>query len=190
MTWGIAMAPCVDTIKDILSSLPAPVHYLELGIASGETLAGVGHHLFKVAPGSTLTGVDIKDGWSLNMADIERNLGGLEAGIHLNGSQEFLAGTDRLYDFILIDACHALACVMADFRAASERLRPGGYICFHDSDADCQGQDVQPHCGQPIQVRQALAELGLLDGSNGEWEKVVDLPGSSEGRGCVVVRKR
>lgn len=184
------MEPCGPAILEAINSIwREPFHYLELGIASGDTLATVARHL-QGKGRYVAVGVDIEDGWSLNKADLERNIAGLpHVLLSFEGSGSYLARDLAPFDFILIDACHGLACCQADFHAASLHIRTGGIICFHDSDQACQGQDQQPHCGRPIEVRQAVTDLKLLSGQRIGWDLIADLPGTETGRGCVMVRR-
>lgn len=189
------MEPCVDPISKVILELVEErrqMNYVEIGVAEGRTLAGIGRLVNSKRCHFFLFGVDIKNGWSLDLPAVRNVMDQLSpcAGLSLDGSIAFLENLkDSTIDFILVDGCHGEACVLADLNALYSKLRKGGVACFHDSDVACQGLDVQPHCGRPIEVRSALTKAGLLDGSNKDWELVLDLNPVTEGRGCVMVRK-
>lgn len=194
--WGIAMQPCVVPITEQLWQMVNPdqeFNYLEIGVAEAKTMAGVGRYLETITDNFNLFGVDIEEGWSLDREAIRRNLDGFSHAVSFLGSKAFLAsvaiGCPELFDFVVVDGCHGEACALSDLGSVYPRLRRGGVACFHDSDVACQGLDVQPHCGQPIQVRAALIRAGLLDGANKDWLLLRDVDGGAEGRGCVMIQK-
>jgi hypothetical protein len=195
---GICMAGSGRELGKAIDSMLNPERnftYVEIGIGPGHTLFNVGLYLSKKTLRWKAFGIDIEDGWSLDLSymtkviqeDIEKHF-----AIDLTGSQSFLPTLDDdSVDLMLIDGCHGKTCVMQDFLLAEDKIKNGGCIAFHDSDPECQGKDFQPHCGQPIQVRDALKELGLLDGRCKGWVMVCDVIGDKEqeGRGITIFRR-
>jgi hypothetical protein len=81
--------------------------YLEIGCA--------GNALFDAVATLDKTGVDPVSG-----------------GTHRMTSDTFFASTDATFDVIFIDGLHEYQQVRRDAVHALERLRPGGWIAFHD----------------------------------------------------------
>lgn len=186
------------------------IRYLEVGCAYGVTCIGVSTYLEAVRMGRWQSVMlDKKEGgWAFNpdackhgagrlwgaMIGCGETLDNLEKGkIYLNddGSDKFLNACPDKFDVILIDACHSKECCTKDFRAIEPMVNRGGFVFFHDADPKSQGLDVQPHCNKPIEVRQALKDLGLMDNTRNGWVKVEDIQPENheEQRGCVVIRK-
>lgn len=175
--------------------------YVEIGIAEGKTLAAVSDHLRIMNIPHSITGVDKEDGWSLNKAEVEKNMNEVLSlptstlntfSVDYRGSVEFLCEQRKNLTeihFLLIDGCHEMECAMLDFLLAEDLIPFGGIICFHDTDPGSQGQDVQPHHGKPIGVRDAITKLGLLM-PLGDWQVILDVTEPPEGaRGILMVRK-
>lgn len=100
-----------------------------------------------------------------------------------------------MIDLCHIDAVHSKPFVIKDFETIENKMRSGGLIFLHDFCQECQGTDIQID-GNPIQVREAVKELGLLDGTRKNWEFVCEIPGSRttktgtmDGNGLRCVKK-
>ena len=86
---------------------------------------------------------------------------------------------DNALDLVFCDGCHGKACVIADFLAVENKIKSGGYFMAHDCGLEESGTDWQGHCGENINVRNALIELNLLDKTTRPgWEFVVELAGT------------
>jgi predicted O-methyltransferase YrrM len=182
MKFGICMEGNEETFerlleRRILERGENPFTYLELGIGAGETLAPVARKIQDFRrdswPAWRVIGVDIPNGWSLNLPAVEQNLGELrsKAEIHLKPSQQFLI-EDTIQnglDFVFIDGCHGRWCAQADFILLHRHLNPGCVVVFHDASPQCQGMHLQPHCNTGIAVREALQTLGLLENKLPGW---------------------
>ena len=170
-----------------------PFTYCEVGIASGATLAAMTELIEQLTFGDWRAfGVDIKNGWSLDMLTLWERLGGHDEQVEISlaGSLEFFAREEHVFDFILIDGCHEKNCVMLDFRAAEKRLALGGVIAFHDADEVAQGMHVQPHRGEPIGVRAALTELNLLGQPiRAGWKLLADIEADPGSHGVAIFQK-
>lgn len=153
-------------------------HYVEVGVAYGETLYGVWCAV-KGIPNACVTGIEIPTGpgWDCierifkDEPDYRDNHFGFLATVHRGKSTEVLAIQGfRPISVAFIDACHGKPCVMADFIAVEKHCEIGSVVIFHDADQKDQGGDMQPHCQEPINVRNALIELGLLENKRPGWE--------------------
>lgn len=226
--FGIRMEGCEDAIEAIVKEACGrfdPFRYLEIGVGGGGTLKAVTDIARENrARGWTTIGIDLPEGWSLNMDGILMRMPDIEVtnttdpftGIQWSGpnlilcpSTQFLSwwatckepGDDGdKFHVVLIDGCHGKACVMADFLGVEPIVEKGGYVIFHDAGIEEQGLDMQPHCGEPIRVLDAIFELKLapvaqLDDSPGPfrdgWRYHSFIPGdkSRGGHSCVVVQK-
>lgn len=154
-------------------------HYVEVGVAYGETLYGVWCAV-KGIPNAWVTGIQIADweGWDcikryfkdepdFGIGDLHKR-----ATVLMNNSTTALNSPSWALPIscAFIDACHGKPCVMADFIAVEKHCEVGSVVIFHDADAKDQGGSFQPHCGEPINARAALTELGLLDNKRAGWE--------------------
>jgi len=192
---GICMDECAEPIFNTLEKAINPDKkfvYVELGVAEGKTFFGILKFIEQLTPNYIGFGVDIQNGWSLNLEEIEKNKEDVDPArfvISFQGSQDFLRhSNDEEFDYLLIDACHARKCCMNDFLAAESKVKHGGYVVFHDSGEREVGSDEQPHCNFPIDVRGALKDLQFIPFTRPGWEFVADVEGVL-GRGCFIVKK-
>jgi hypothetical protein len=151
--------------------------YLEIGVAEATTLLAVANLLKREDMEWKAIGLDILGGpfFNPNQFLIEGVRNGLrtkmvalppnlipdldqfDVGVVLAENPRHIARFVReILDFVLIDGCHGAACVEADFLAIESKVYSGGIVAFHDACAEDQGQHFQQHCGEPINVRQAL----------------------------------
>jgi len=175
-TMGIGMEGFENVIEMLAKSVLRRFRtcdYLEIGVASGRTLGAVANLLKESGRPWTATGVDIENGWSLNLPEVESSLSGIPwkqgAGapeqdsclVSLEGSAIAVPKLPRVH-LAMIDGCHEFACVAADYEAVLSRVPNGGFILFHDAGQDQNGGGVQPHKGEPIRVWDFLDGSGLL----------------------------
>ncbi|RTK98841.1 MAG: class I SAM-dependent methyltransferase [Proteobacteria bacterium] len=163
-------------------------------------------------------GLDLVNGWSLDWNTI--NSFGDVLGVIKNGVYEKPANatehesltrhatlilddnpraytqtafSDESIDICFIDGCHGKKCVIEDFKAVESKIKKGGIVFFHDAGVPEQGTDWQGHCGENINVREAIKELGLLDNSRYGWQFMFETNGTrkigGDGNSCVFVRK-
>jgi hypothetical protein len=169
--------------------------YVELGFARGETFFPVCEWLRKETKGDfKAVAVDIEDGWSLDrsrMPLVPKN-----ATISLLGSTGYLRTVlHESIDVLFIDGCHGEPCVTADFLAGEQKVKPGGFVIFHDTAIAAQGGGHINHCSSTLGVRAALKNLYLIDGRKrlrwmfyGEVPCVTDGPDTGSG-GIMVFQK-
>lgn len=170
------------------------VTYVEMGIAEGRTLSAVGNHLKDLNHKFTCIGVDIENGWSLNVEEFLKNIQGIEDNVILTlvGSQGFLElHTDDSISFLLIDACHSRECCAKDFIAAEKKVRSGGFVAFHDTASFAQNIQPQPHCNQPCHVMGSLEDLALIGDNRPGWRLFSKTDGepTGENNGMMIFRK-
>lgn len=170
-----------------------PFTYCEVGIASGQTLSAMTDVLENLYPEDWRAfGVDIKNGWSLDLLALWEKLKEREECIEINleGSEAFFREHVDALDFVLLDGCHECECVKIDFEGAAKRIPTGGIVAFHDSDEIAQGVHPQPHKGEPIGVRRALFDLGLLPGGTKDWKLLADIEANPGSHGVAIFQKR
>lgn len=194
---GIAMDGCARSILEAIETIIDPEKefvYVELGLAEARTLSAVGNFLKQRTEKFQLIGVDIEEGWSLNIDEVRKNIEPIKdrVTISLAGSQDTLSiMTDHSVSFLLIDACHAKDCCVRDFVDAIPKIAPGGFVAFHDTADFAQNIQPQPHCNQLCNVREALKEVGLLDGLRPGWHLWEEIHGEPTGdnNGMIIFKK-
>src|SRR5262252_9208490 len=156
MKYGIAMDGMEDALGKLIAKVRARFHpftYLEIGVASCETLAAVSLEISRHGFGWRSAGIDLPDGYLLDKDDVQPNALTqhlFAAVMQPNGSHEidpvwhqitlFLGDSrDLIPDcwhqpvhLALIDACHCKACVTTDFLSIERHVQPGGVVMFHD----------------------------------------------------------
>lgn len=203
-----------ERVKDVTWEM---FRYLEIGVASGDTLRSVTEIVREAVAASAMPfkkwvtiGIDLPPGeaWALDLAHVRGLMPDLvvkaETPVTLSYGRPHLVLKNARevldewpfrwsLDLALIDGCHGKRCVMADFEQVARFVIPGGYVIFHDAGAADQGHDFQPHCKEGINVRAALRELGLLEGGLGRegWRFVREIAGDKTrgGNSCVVVQR-
>lgn len=197
LEFGIAMQGCSEAILEAINSvLDADKHfvYAEIGLAEARTLAAIATHIEQRSSNFTCHGIDIEEGWSLNRDELKKNTEpfGDKVKIHLNGSTDFLnSSPDHSIDFLLIDGCHEKDCCAKDFEDAITRIKPGGFVAFHDTADFAQGIDPQPHKGELCNVIAALDSVGLLGNHRPGWNLHHVVVGTPDGNnnGLMIFKK-
>lgn len=144
--------------------LVTPFTYLEIGCNCGATTKGVVQ---------ILRSIPIITDWlifAVDTFDFSEHFRDIPGAKFIHGTVYDFIEDDPL-DFVFIDACHGKACVTRDFSDIEDSVSVGGIVVFHDASPQCQGSSFQEHCGTGIAVREALQELGLLDGTRKGWKK-------------------
>lgn len=186
----------------------------ELGTAEGGTLSGIWQMLISEGiEDYTLVGCDLPAGWSCDRTKLAATMNRLGcwwgaydrpevapqkgAQIYFVDGRVLIRALNERYGFSpdvsFIDGCHSSRCVTADFEAVAPTVVPGGLVIFHDAGVEEQGSDWQGHCGEFINVRKAIQDLGLLDGKRPGWRLVEEIRGDrdrgGEGNSHVVVKR-
>lgn len=153
----------------------------------------------------SIVSCDLPDGWSLNTQSIVKNLP--EARIHfelseydygntvndvsviLQPSHDILSSRKIPHiNFAFVDGCHGYNCAMQDWRDVDALMPPGGVIVFHDADPACQGSDIQPHCGEPIRVREAV--IDIVERHGDEYVLLADAEADFGNNGVIILQKK
>jgi len=169
----------------VASATSTPFVYWEIGLGQLGTFNAVKHRLRNVK--HRMVGIDVPE---FPMQWNEE-----DTLFFLIGSVRFFTEIAPMSDFgmanfIFIDGCHALDCFMDDFLRAEWFIRKGGVIAIHDTDFECQHTEPQPHCGDPIRVRQACECLGLIPLVRPGWMLLEETQANPQGgRGCLFIQK-
>lgn len=188
-------------LNKAITERPTPFfHYLEIGIASGNTLTAVANHVRKANYTWRCTGIDLCNSNYFNIVNYLHGALSHDIFLHYEGSrrQPFIqdvCGNDveivllkspdvraltspNSINFALIDGCHGKDCVTADFHSIEQSICPHGIVAFHDAMPEDQRQGHQPHCNLPITVREALYGLNLIDSLEQQlWSYETKRPG-------------
>jgi predicted O-methyltransferase YrrM len=211
-SWGFSMAGCEATIRmavaGALGATTGVARYLEIGVARGDTFARICEELadggrpWEAIALDLPEGIEEAEGYAraascLDLDAFDANVAPWadHVQLFLFDSQKWLARPHlpTPFSLALIDGCHERECTAADFRLLAPHVVPGGVVIFHDTAPWSQDDpdQVQPHRGQPLQVRAALEDLGLLAGTFPGWRFLSEADGRREmgGRGCIVYQK-
>jgi predicted O-methyltransferase YrrM len=160
-------------------------HYLEIGIATGNTLAQAANEARASTHTFRCTGIDLVDSEYFNAKEFLRKTLAHEVSINFSGVNQkpFVADTaqnnivvlllkspdvraiisPKCINFALIDGCHGSKCVFEDFYSIESGIAPNGIVAFHDAMPEDQGKCYQKHCHEAISVREALRTMNLID---------------------------
>lgn len=198
-----------------IANSPQQFVYVEIGVATGATLASLTAIAKRVAKQPwRMVGIDIVNGWSLNQSCVAQAMANMGVpyraevpantasvplvngvSLYLKPSAAFLsenwAAFNLPINMALVDGCHGSKCVMADFNAVAPHCVPGSIVVFHDAAEAEQIGPNQPHCAEPIRVYTGIKNLGLFD-HHPEWDFVEWLHGdkSRNGNSCAIFRKK
>ncbi len=202
--WGIAMENCGKFIEkaltiasenyliDLRENKDETFQYIEIGVAEGRTFAKICSILDNMIDGGKYlaTGIDIDNGWSLNLEDLYKNIRGYENKtiLDLQGSPEALKRfKHNSVNAILIDGDHSFEAVIEDFTEADRIIKRGGIIMFHDSDPYSQSKDKidEERQVKGIEVRRAIESLDLQ-----KYDALFDYqPASDTDRGIYIIQR-
>lgn len=139
-----------------------PFTYLEIGVASCETLRAVRGMLEDRKREALIVGIDPEPRV-------------IESEVIQALSQDVLKDWTTQIDLCLIDGCHCYDCCRKDFELVEPHIQNGGVILFHDAAPDQQGVALPKHGS--MEVLRAITELGLADDTRPGWLRLPDWPG-------------
>ncbi len=194
------MEKCFDEIfKNFPNEL---IQYTEVGLYNGRTTSGVKEYFKSKGKDIFQTGID-------NFKDKEELVFFPEDAALIQGSsiEVYNRLADESQHFIMIDGNHSFPYVIADFFCYKNKVKIGGFICFHDAaphaqDVSYQRMGSRDDKDMYISVRRALKAIGLLettytaleaDGTFLEqWELIFDehAPFEVDEGGGVLIFKR
>lgn len=137
--------PEENTDFDVLISLAnhiKPNHVFEFGTAAGNTVANLCR--YTEATVTTLNAAAANTSGIHRTYDIEENqIGhvyrahGYDSRVHQIVADSLFVSPeelypDRVFDLVIIDACHDYEYVLNDFLMIVDRVRSGGWVVFHD----------------------------------------------------------
>jgi len=156
--------------------------YVEIGIGEGQTLLTVSQIAEESGRDWIVVGIDLMHGRHfqphrfLNHLESAVVIANRPCKIYDKSISVWLSGSPYSVKFIpfpvgyaLIDGCHCRECAIRDFLAIEEKVRVGGLVAFHDAGVSDQNEEPQCLPGRGIRVREALSQLGLLDGLRPGW---------------------
>jgi len=158
---GIMQEPKIRMLERIVHALPETPTICEIGLARGETAAGIHEQL---GGRCTYFGVD-----KLVLDDARTNM---PWATIIERDSVFAHPQVTALDLLIIDGCHCESHVMLDFLHYGPKIRPGGYVFFHDVQREPLSQGM---VGCPLApddkvgVYPALVKLHLLDGLLHGW---------------------
>lgn len=179
----------------IISDFPGePIRYTEIGLYNGRTTSGVKEYFLSKNYPYEITGIE-----SFILG--EKMVFFPEDGNLISGSsiETYNRIPDNSQSFILVDGNHSFPYVVADFYCYKDKIRKGGYLCFHDVSPQTQWKGWQ-HVGDKddpdmtIAVMKALEKIGLVgEKHNREWlgfELVChEWDTKDEGGGVIIFKK-
>lgn len=185
---------CFDIIHKEFNG--EPIKYTEIGLYNGRTASGVKEYFVSNGYDYEITGIE-----SFILG--EKMVFFPEDGKLINGSSIEIYNRipDNSQHFVLIDGNHSFPFVVADFFCYKDKIKKGGFICFHDASPQTQWKGWQ-HVGDKddpdmtIAVMKALEKIGLIGEKNNrewlgfdlfchEWEP----PEVNDGGGVIIFKK-
>lgn len=176
------------TLDLVLQQFPEGViNTTELGVREGKTSRGIHDYLTEKGRINFHTGID-------NQHDIPVPVPFEGCNLIIGNSIEvYNQIADNSQHFLFIDACHSFPMTMADFLVYSGKVKPKGYVAFHDCGkqikpfTDYQGMGRKEDPDMYIACRKAVQKLGLLDDAMHGWELVMDEYDKNFHTGGIVV---
>lgn len=117
------------------------------------------------------------------------------AHLVLGPSEEVYPQVPGVFDFVLVDGCHCANHVALDFLHYGDKVRPGGFLMFHDMSPraqgklDWQGHGPKEHPDFGTASREAARLLGLLDNRRTDWRKAWEVWDDQDWGGVLVVER-
>ncbi len=178
------------------------INYCEIGLYHGATTKGVKEYLDSKALRYNLTGID--------------NYKDKEPLVHLPKKVKLIEGSsievynqleDNSQHFIMVDGNHSFPYVIADFFCYSQKVKVGGYICFHDAAPQAQFKSYQRMGSESdedmyVAVRKALRAIGVLNNNPdnihrvftkygyNQWQLIFDEYNKTDEGGGVLIFKK
>ena len=194
--WGLISkvdADCLMKTIDLIaeSNTDGFINILECGVYAGQTGNAFREYVKFKKLEICLTGVDSgKDGEVMRF-EYDRLIKG-------NSNEVYNQIPDESQDIVFIDANHSFPYVVSDYYCYGSKVKPGGYLCFHDAAPQAQGRGWQlvgdkNDPDMSIAVMKALDRIGLLDTHLCEvlgWQLVShEWDGNDENGGTIIFKK-
>ncbi len=194
--YGLISPVDITTIEmcfdEIFEKFPnEPIRYCEVGLYNGRTTSGAREYFKSKYKEYIQIGIDnFKDKEDLAFFPDDATL------IEGSSIEVYNQLPNESQHFILIDGNHSFPYVIADFFCYKQKVRVGGFICFHDAAPHAQDVSYQRmgDINDPdmsISVLRALEAIGMMENNYGfelayhEWAT----PDIDEGGGMIVFKK-
>lgn len=135
--FGAVSEQDAQVLEATLDVLPKKIKFLEIGIHDGNTGRGVRRWC-------DAHGVEL-EWWGIDVCHHEPPFSG--AHFVKGDSAEVFVDIPNDFNAILIDGCHCRNHVILDTYNYAPKVLPGGYLLFHDTGTQCQGNDHQAYHG-------------------------------------------
>lgn len=195
--WGLISeldATCIEaTLNYICNDFPDDdyIHIIEIGVYNGDSSRAARDFLFNKKRGVCYHAID-------NEKDkpVLRPFGACNLIIG-NSQDVYNRFENNSQHFIFVDGLHTFPQVISDFFCYADKVKVGGYMCFHDT-----GKHLDPLSGwqgvgskdDPDMclggVRRALSKIGLLTNQLPQWKLIFDEADTEDTGGGVVIIKK
>lgn len=172
----------------------------EVGVYSGKTSKGITEYVFnKGRRVGHHTGID-------NGKDREKMVDFPIQATFIEGSSNEVCWRlrDNSKHFIFIDACHCFAHVISDFFCYAPKVKPGGFLAFHDTGKHIKPMKDFQHGDKDnpdayISVRKSLNKLCLINDGiyemwfhllQDQWKLIFDEADDTNEAGGICVFKK
>lgn len=188
-TMDKTLALVLDTFQ--LNSIHNKITTIEIGVNSGRTSRGIRDFFKQKNIPHHHIGID-------NQRDFKMEAPFAECEFIVGDSLKVHKQVpDECAHFLLIDGNHNYFYTIADFLHYAPKVKPGGYIAFHDCGPhippfqDYQGVGPQDDADMYIQCRKAVRVMGLLDNRLDGYKLIFDEheAGGLPIGGIIVVQK-
>jgi hypothetical protein len=159
----------------------------ELGVFDGQTARGIRDYLISKKSTFCYVAVDNEKDKLIKRPFDSCNF------IRGNSDEVCYKIQDSSQHFIFVDACHCFAHVVSDFFCYSPKVKPCGYLLFHDTGAHIKPFKDFQHGSRSnpdafISVRKALAAIGMfMDEGNHGFKIIMDEYDPNDEAGGVIV---
>lgn len=204
------------TIDLICDGMPLGgiINTCEVGVYSGATSAGIFNYIEnKCKLKSEQDGYEFKaQAYRCKHIGIDNKKDGEEIKHFPKDGKLIIGNSNEVYNqvednsqhLIFQDSCHCFACTVSAFFCYAPKVKPGGYMAFHDTGThikpfkDFQHGDKE-NPDAYISCRKALAHIGVLDGVRkrlsleaiaDEWDLVFDEADPTNEAGGICVFKK
>lgn len=166
------------------------INYAEVGLYNGRTTSGVNEFLQSKEKQFNLIGIDnFKDKEELVFFPSNAKL------IQGSSIEVYNQLPDNSQHLIVIDGNHSFPYVISDYYCYRNKVKVGGYMCFHDASPQTQGKSYQRMGNESdsdmhIAVMKAVKEIGLFDNKIEGWERVFHEWDENDEGGGVIIFKR
>lgn len=136
------------------------LNYLEIGVWHGETTVGIINYCKANRIKINCTGIDV-------------NFIGYPGHLVVGKSEDVWPFVTGEFDIVFVDGCHCLSHVICDAVIYGAKVKPDGFMLFHDTAPHLQhvqtNEWVHPDSDSPAFKTATLDALKLLGWPNNQW---------------------